>query len=870
MAKEKKPSIYVDRGTIGSSSELDEYGVWVKSEPREVAFAGEETGIVSDNDDADLAITEIEELPDASGEDSPDGMPEEDFSIPDMSSDLDIDFDIETDEDTNKDVFEIGDIAAQNDLDSGLDLNVTSTETADLSGDLSLDLSADSSLIAEAGDLSMEEIGISFESDDSQAKTDITLEDDANKDFAETSVDISMDDLITPIDLNDNNLSPESNITEPSVSYKNQAVLNTPAAVQTDFSTQLLMKIAEELSSIRTELADLKREFSGIQATAATQKKEPGKDAFEENDDEKLSLTGAELKNIMQTADFTEEAGVDANIDLSDDQSIGEIEEGNIEEQEGLYSSDSAEEKSGDAHSEGLSIADLDSLDLCSPELGEQTAITSEFSVESSVAGIADNAAEISVDINLDSADLDGTAPVFLEKSEELSEILEKGLEPITAAPEAEDALYLAEDPLAGSSVGLLGDDDNISISDLDVQEFDETEGSIELSESDDDSIDLSEAVIDEPDLSMEIHDNPVVEPDLEDISIMFDDLEEDSPDESTSESTSESISIEDLDTGDLGTDDALMLTSEADIQIPEVSENADIMLDMNEDISLDELSLDDNTSEELSLDDIPSGDIPSGEVSPEDDIVLEEDLSDALSFDDVTSEEISLDDATPDELSLDDDTLAELSLDDIPSGEISLDDVTPDELSLDDDIPAELSLDDIPSGEISLDDAAPEEISLDDISSGDIPLDDVTSDELTSEDLSIDETSLEEISLDDISLDDSSLEELNIDDAVIDDSALEELQIDDSVLEELPDELSMDEVEVLEDESPAPVNAAKETPQEAKNYALPTNLKHELKTVLSYLDHLLNELPDDKIAEFARSEHYDTYKKLFKDLGLD
>jgi len=37
MSNEKKPSIYHDRGTIGSAKELDEYGVWVKSEPQDLA-----------------------------------------------------------------------------------------------------------------------------------------------------------------------------------------------------------------------------------------------------------------------------------------------------------------------------------------------------------------------------------------------------------------------------------------------------------------------------------------------------------------------------------------------------------------------------------------------------------------------------------------------------------------------------------------------------------------------------------------------------------------------------------------------------------------------------------------------------------------
>jgi hypothetical protein len=35
--EEKVPSIYHDRAAIGSSDELDEYGVWVKIEPQDVS-----------------------------------------------------------------------------------------------------------------------------------------------------------------------------------------------------------------------------------------------------------------------------------------------------------------------------------------------------------------------------------------------------------------------------------------------------------------------------------------------------------------------------------------------------------------------------------------------------------------------------------------------------------------------------------------------------------------------------------------------------------------------------------------------------------------------------------------------------------------
>jgi hypothetical protein len=56
---------------------------------------------------------------------------------------------------------------------------------------------------------------------------------------------------------------------------------------------------------------------------------------------------------------------------------------------------------------------------------------------------------------------------------------------------------------------------------------------------------------------------------------------------------------------------------------------------------------------------------------------------------------------------------------------------------------------------------------------------------------------------------------------------------------------------------------------QENNSEAIPSHLKQELKTVLSYMDQLLESLPDEKIEEFAKSEYFDTYKKLFKELGL-
>jgi pilus assembly protein FimV len=59
---------------------------------------------------------------------------------------------------------------------------------------------------------------------------------------------------------------------------------------------------------------------------------------------------------------------------------------------------------------------------------------------------------------------------------------------------------------------------------------------------------------------------------------------------------------------------------------------------------------------------------------------------------------------------------------------------------------------------------------------------------------------------------------------------------------------------------SPVPAGQAEE---------LPEDLREDVKSVLSYLDQLLEALPDEKIRQFAQSEYFGVYKRLFEELGL-
>jgi hypothetical protein len=66
-----------------------------------------------------------------------------------------------------------------------------------------------------------------------------------------------------------------------------------------------------------------------------------------------------------------------------------------------------------------------------------------------------------------------------------------------------------------------------------------------------------------------------------------------------------------------------------------------------------------------------------------------------------------------------------------------------------------------------------------------------------------------------------------------------------------------------FEEEAPA-------TTPESSLSELPDSLKAEIRSVLTYMDQLLEALPEEKIQEFAESEHFEVYRRLFEELGID
>lgn len=136
-----------------------------------------------------------------------------------------------------------------------------------------------------------------------------------------------------------------------------------------------------------------------------------------------------------------------------------------------------------------------------------------------------------------------------------------------------------------------------------------------------------------------------------------------------------------------------------------------------------------------------------------------------------------------------------------------------------------------------------------------------------------VEEDDLADLDLPSPTLDDAFEQESNVDEFKADnDFAIEEEPVvEEPVIEETADEPVVEETSVEEpalDDDSSIFEKPSASPV-VSNDEITGDLKSEIKSVLSYMDQLLENLPEDKISEFAQSEHFVTYKKLFQELGL-
>jgi hypothetical protein len=419
MADKKKPSIYDD----GSSSELDEYGEWVTSEPTDVSSNELDDDTLTDLE-TELGTFEVQPL---------------DEAVDDLEMSFDM-LDLPEEEEEFQEELNVEDILAEDDgfaddevlLDespeeeSGVieeidvsDVKEASSIAVDDSSEepeqsVSLEESAESADIEEepakshddATEVFIENLLDDSPFDDDEEEIPATQEE--KKEFGEptpSKTPTTVEEIAVVVETSDKVLSdmdesgieeipfdadaalfeagipfeaipaeqeetlteqvPESqeadaDLPETGIPFETTVLEEAPAGetpteqapesqkteIAPNLSTELLLRIAEELSSIRKELSSLKQDFlehrvrraeAETALTEESQRSEPVEETvpsteadpvhsggfFDDNGDEKIALTGDELDNILMSADFTEEAGAE----VTDDFEIGTEEE---------------------------------------------------------------------------------------------------------------------------------------------------------------------------------------------------------------------------------------------------------------------------------------------------------------------------------------------------------------------------------------------------------------------------------------------------------------------------------------------------------------------------------------------------------------
>jgi uncharacterized protein YihD (DUF1040 family) len=768
MAIDKDPSIFTDRSTIGSSDELDEYGVWVKSEPKDVSdtMNSEETAGMDSllEDSFEPSLPDIEDLPDLemdtlselepNKEAEPESLPElgnlpepEDFSVEELpqasdanaifeevSSFDDIDFASfeesavttekvegpkQVDEKKSAGSSEFTELSMDDFLDTESSASETGPEQEqteeepfdiDLEFNESVDLnmmSAESAMdigtVSEAKDA---DLNLETVSDFDDFLSDLGEESETESEIKEaSSTETTSEKMEKPADFNDIE-AVHKELEEAAVSAENihdtRPAQESKGGTTVDLSTQLLMKIADELSSIKKELSTLKEELAvyKVSVPSVSQEeaapKEKAKGFFDDEEDEKIALTGDELDNILNTAEFTEEAG--SVITDVEDTSLLEtpLETSEIETETPV------DETTSDLLDSSIQSEDSKELDK-SFQLDETEFLSDKEDIISDEM-IEENPQETLTEAEVEEeaiAEIQLEEPPTEEEIEEIaSEEPEIELSDISSASDSETAAFeeIVELPV-DENIAALQEEGVTPITEA-PEDVSYLEEELNTENSDISHLDLSEAVIEEPDLSgIVLEEHPLEEPAIEDIHI---DLE-----------TEEVLHIEDQEAPGSTLD--------------EIEEDNLEVLDLETEVSTE----DQGTGVELAPE-LPET-LPSFEELEEMPPIQEE------SFEEV-----------------------------LPEGFV-----------------------------VEAEEAEP---------------------------FSPSSTPVEE-----------------------------------EVLETIPE---VDETPLEQSEPSRPSN-------EKEKVVGTSDLTQEIKAVLSYMDQLLESLPEEKIEEFAKSEYFETYKKLFEELGL-
>ena len=880
---------------MSDSKNLDKYGVWVKNSPKDIN--GEDNEMPENAiDDIDLP-SDDEMFNDIDFPLTAEDLPKEEAKEQEQTeiSDLDIDIDIPemseetTSEDENADTTLSADelMNITGDMEGGADENADTTLSADelmnITGDMEggADENADTTLSADElmnitesqdgmDDFNLDDLDMTSEEPKAAAEEpaaeepateeisvddipdgEVDLDDFMGSDSPAPSADSTPDgevDLSDFMDGDDGEVDLGAFMDDAPSSKKE----SNPEEIKDEQSLDIDVSFDDTAADIATE--DTAQE----EAEAPAEEKKPvaaGEDMFAEFGD------GAEIQKASSGA----LAGGDTEeIDLSDfgfdddDSNIGMTNGPDSADQQKTEVVDYEMKVSADDDSKTPSVQDVLSGNVESSDESDSDEFAATESAAASTASpeISQKGQEILSQIMGELSSLRDEIKNLKTDFEELKD---------RPTPAAENASIPAAKTEAEKeeNTGFFGDDDGddtIALSGneltniLSSAEFSTEEPAGEPVIQESAEPEFEDTAIGGEEISMEINDSDMEEPTIDTTEITPEDLAGTTDEFGEENVLPEEISVPKIDddiTVESSSSDLMDSVVNTDIEQPQESLNTEAIDDfLKEDVSIAD-SLDDEKIDYMKQD-----------------LAMEND--DLVSVDDIVQENVSLqDDADDVSVSIGDDINAafeeaDATESDIADSALAEKDAYEDSVSniMKENVSLQEDSDNVAVGVGDDINAAFEEAEA--VES------DITDSALAEKDAYENKKAMEdEFSLDigdepedpvPETLDESLLRDTNDSEPTIDDTI-----IDESIFNDEP-ETSV-EVPVQETAAAAATIAAAGAASEKT--AISKDLKSEIVSVLSYMDQLLENLPEEKITEFAKSEHFVTYKKLFDELGL-
>lgn len=763
------------------------------------------------------------------------------------------------------------------DMEINFDDSVDSVETEENSSVISSDIDDDFDFEETTESVESFEVAESFESNIST--TEVSMDDFESEeiDLSDFGIDANAEETAVTQDVEaskaketlvdyDLSVGEEENLSSAPIvneikdkkedeSSQPEQIVQQPTVPEgsTVVETSLLQQIVADLSSLKNEINSLKKDLSDLSTEKTISQPEVSEDIeipedttssggfFDTDDtDDTIALSGDELENIMNSADFTEEA--QSNFETTettpsevpteeefDSETVvipeePQIEETSVDIEDEINDFDFEEENEN-------AIVEAETSDINVPAIEDEIQATENIIDENEIINEDDTISEDSIfqissetENENDSIEIENitdeniTEETFEENeiiySDEVENIAEETIE--TEVIEEKQEEPSAEENITDDFDNSFALPDGIELSNDDATEevilSSDREEDVPVEEESVETaitVEPTDEIIEDTFVKEEFNNEEVEENTIEDDFSMDDELDftfNDNLDD-TDDSLPEEISIPTEDSNNLEIDDIFVESSETDFIDDSISSDEDFN-SLNVDETADEI-IEDSTIE--------------------------------ASFEDIT-EEANLEDETLEISNIIEETV------DIPSEETAIDEINIEE-SVEEEISDEVVID------------APIETSFED-NEEQITIEETTptfEDEITETN---DSDSLNTSFKDEI--EQISTEEIETDDST-------EIDADIPTVSDIVENANkpVEENTVVESSFEATVEPTSTPSVPTGSSGSGTDLRSEIKSVLLYMDQLLENLPEEKIMEFAKSEEFTTYKKLFSELGL-